>query len=225
MATNSDRHRLVIVESPTKVKTIAGYLGDGFVVESSRGHVRDLPTGASEVPAKYKGEKWARTGIDVEHDFAPIYVVSPDKKATIKQLKHALSGADELLLATDDDREGEAIAWHLLEELKPKVPVRRMVFHEITRNAINEALRESPRPGHRQGRRPGDPAHPGPALRLRGLPGAVAQGDAAAVGRPGAVGGHPSGGRPGTGADRVPQRRLLGPRRHPLDRRGDVDRR
>ncbi len=130
----------MIVESPTKVKTIAGYLGDGYVVESSRGHVRDLPTGASEVPAKYKGEKWARTGIDVDHGFEPIYVVSPDKKATMRTLKDALVGADELLLATDDDREGEAIAWHLLQELKPKVPVRRMVFREITAKAIAEAV-------------------------------------------------------------------------------------
>jgi len=130
----------VIVESPTKVKTIAGYLGDGYIVESSRGHVRDLPTGAAEVPAKYKGEKWARTGIDVDHGFEPIYVVSPDKKATMRTLKDALVGADELLLATDDDREGEAIAWHLLQELKPKVPVRRMVFHEITAKAIAEAV-------------------------------------------------------------------------------------
>jgi DNA topoisomerase-1 len=111
--------RLVIVESPTKVKTIAGYLGDGYVVESSRGHVRDLPTGAAEVPAKYKGEKWARTGIDVDNGFEPIYVVSPDKRAIMRTLKDALAGSDELLLATDDDREGEAIAWHLLQELKP----------------------------------------------------------------------------------------------------------
>ena len=140
VASNAEGHRLVIVESPTKVQTIAGYLGDGYVVESSRGHVRDLPTGASEVPAKFKGEKWARTGINVEDGFAPIYVVSADKKSTIKQLKQAMVGADELLLATDDDREGEAIAWHLLEELKPKIPVRRMVFHEITRGAINDAL-------------------------------------------------------------------------------------
>jgi DNA topoisomerase-1 len=132
--------RLVIVESPTKVKTIAGYLGDGYVVESSRGHVRDLPTGAAEVPAKYKGEKWARTGIDVEHGFEPIYVVSPDKRATMRTLKDALAGSDELLLATDDDREGEAIAWHLLQELKPKVPVRRMVFREITAKAIADAV-------------------------------------------------------------------------------------
>ena len=140
MAAKGSGHRLVIVESPTKVKTIAGYLGDGYVVESSRGHVRDLPTGAAEVPAKYKGEKWARTGIDVEHGFEPIYVVSPDKRSTIRTLKDALAGADELLLATDDDREGEAIAWHLMEELKPKIPVRRMVFHEITANAIADAI-------------------------------------------------------------------------------------
>ena len=130
----------MIVESPTKVKTIAGYLGDGYVVESSRGHVRDLPTGAAEVPAKYKGEKWARTGIDVDHGFEPIYVVSPDKRATMRTLKDALAGSDELLLATDDDREGEAIAWHLLQELKPKVPVRRMVFREITAKAIADAV-------------------------------------------------------------------------------------
>ena len=130
----------MIVESPTKVKTIAGYLGDGYVVESSRGHVRDLPTGAAEVPAKYKGEKWARTGINVDNGFEPIYVVSPDKRATMRTLKDALAGSDELLLATDDDREGEAIAWHLLQELKPKVPVRRMVFREITPQAIAEAV-------------------------------------------------------------------------------------
>jgi DNA topoisomerase-1 len=130
----------VIVESPTKATKIASFLGDGYIVESSRGHVRDLPTGASEVPAKYKGEKWARTGVDVENGFEPLYVVNPDKKATLRALKDALAGADELLLATDGDREGEAIAWHLLQELKPKVPARRMVFHEITPHAIAEAV-------------------------------------------------------------------------------------
>ena len=136
--------RLVIVESPTKATKIAGYLGRDYIVESSRGHVRDLPTSAAEVPAKYKGEKWARTGVNVDDDFQPIYVVSPDKKATIKDLKSKLAGVDELLLATDGDREGEAIAWHLLQELKPKVPVKRMVFHEITKPAILEAV-ENPR--------------------------------------------------------------------------------
>ncbi len=140
MAAKDSGQHLVIVESPTKVKTIAGFLGDGYIVESSRGHVRDLPTGAAEVPAKYKGEKWARTGVDVDNGFEPLYVVHPDKKATIRSLKAALAGADELLLATDGDREGEAIAWHLLQELKPKVPVKRMVFHEITRAAIADAV-------------------------------------------------------------------------------------
>ena len=132
--------RLVIVESPTKANKIASFLGDGYVVESSRGHIRDLPTGAAEVPAKYKGEKWARTGVNVDNGFEAIYVVSPDKRATLRSLKQALAGADELLLATDGDREGEAIAWHLLQELKPKVPAKRMVFHEITRTAIAEAV-------------------------------------------------------------------------------------
>ncbi|MBK7822560.1 MAG: type I DNA topoisomerase [Tessaracoccus sp.] len=132
--------RLVIVESPTKATKIAGYLGRDYVVESSRGHVRDLPTSAAEVPAKYKGEKWARTGVNVDDDFQAIYVVSPDKRNTIKDLKAKLKDADELLLATDGDREGEAIAWHLKEELKPKVPVKRMVFHEITKSAILDAV-------------------------------------------------------------------------------------
>ena len=134
------RQRLVIVESPTKATKIAGYLGDGYMVESSRGHIRDLPTGAAEVPARYKGLKWARTGVNIDDDFAPLYVVAPDKKATLRELKQKLKVADELLLATDGDREGEAIAWHLLEELKPKVPAHRMVFHEITPTAIAEAV-------------------------------------------------------------------------------------
>ena len=139
MATASKR-RLVIVESPTKAVSLAKFLGAGYMVESSRGHVRDLPTGAAEVPAKYKGEKWARTGVNIENDFEPLYVVAADKKATMRDLKAKLADADELLLATDEDREGEAIAWHLLDELKPKIPVKRMVFHEITPQAITEAV-------------------------------------------------------------------------------------
>ena len=134
------RQRLVIVESPTKATKIAGYLGDGYTVESSRGHIRDLPTGAAEVPARYKGLKWARTGVNIDDNFAPLYVVAADKKATLRELKQKLKTADELLLATDGDREGEAIAWHLMEELKPKVPAHRMVFHEITPSAIAEAV-------------------------------------------------------------------------------------
>ncbi|HVK45761.1 MAG TPA: type I DNA topoisomerase [Micropruina sp.] len=139
MAT-AGKHRLVIVESPAKATKIASFLGSGYVVESSRGHVRDLPTGAAEVPAKYKGEKWARTGVNVDNDFEPLYVVAADKKSTMRELKAQLATADELLLATDEDREGEAIAWHLWKELKPKVPVRRMVFHEITPQAIAAAV-------------------------------------------------------------------------------------
>ena len=202
--------RLVIVESPTKATKIASFLGDGYIVESSRGHVRDLPTGAAEVPAKYKGEKWARTGVDVDNGFEALYVVNPDKRATLRSLKDALSGADELLLATDGDREGEAIAWHLLQELKPKVPARRMVFHEITPQRDRRGRGQPARPRRRPGRRAGDPTDPGPAVRLRGLPGAVEEGHAAAVGRPRAVGRHPAGGRPRAGADGLPVRRPTG---------------
>lgn len=131
--------RLVIVESPAKAKTIKGYLGPGYVVEASVGHIRDLPNGAAEVPEQYTGEV-RRLGVDVEHDFQPIYVVNADKKAQVKKLKDLLKDSDELFLATDEDREGEAIAWHLQEVLKPKVPVKRMVFHEITKAAIQAAV-------------------------------------------------------------------------------------
>lgn len=132
--------RLVIVESPAKAKTIKSYLGPGYVVEASVGHIRDLPNGAAEVPAEFKGQPWARLGVNVDSDFEPIYVVNADKKAQVKKLKDLLKDSDELFLATDEDREGEAIAWHLQEVLKPKVPVRRMVFHEITKEAIQAAV-------------------------------------------------------------------------------------
>ncbi|MBW8487276.1 type I DNA topoisomerase [Actinomadura parmotrematis] len=131
--------RLVIVESPAKAKTIAGYLGRGYIVESSIGHIRDLPGSASEVPAKYKGESWAKLGVNVEHGFEPLYVVNTDKRQQVAKLKKLLAEADELFLATDEDREGEAIAWHLQEVLKPKVPVHRMTFNEITKDAIQAA--------------------------------------------------------------------------------------
>jgi DNA topoisomerase-1 len=138
-STGAER-RLVIVESPAKARTIAGYLGPDFVVESSIGHIRDLPERAADIPSKYKKEPWARLGVDIEHDFQPLYVVDPDKKHVVAELKKQLANADELLLATDEDREGEAIAWHLVEVLQPKIPVRRMVFHEITSDAIQRAL-------------------------------------------------------------------------------------
>ena len=131
--------KLVIVESPAKAKTIAGYLGPGFVVESSIGHIRDLPERASDIP-KEKRERYGALGVAIDDGFEPYYVVDPDKKRVVADLKRKLKDADELLLATDEDREGEAIAWHLLQELKPKVPTRRMVFHEITKGAIEEAL-------------------------------------------------------------------------------------
>src|SRR5436190_8646336 len=142
MAATKKGKKLVIVESPAKARTISAYLGDEFVVESSVGHIRDLPTSAKEIPDKYKKEPWARLGVDVEHDFEPLYVVDSDKKSKVSELRKLLGDAKELLLATDEDREGEAIAWHLLEVLQPKVPVRRMVFHEITRAAIERALEE-----------------------------------------------------------------------------------
>jgi DNA topoisomerase-1 len=135
--------RLVIVESPAKAKTIQGYLGPGYEVEASVGHIRDLPTRASEIPEKYKKEPWSRLGVDVDHGYQALYVVDADKRTKVAELKKKLADADELLLATDEDREGEAIAWHLLEVLKPKVPVRRMVFHEITRDAIQRAAQET----------------------------------------------------------------------------------
>ena len=139
-ANGNGGRRLVIVESPAKARTIAGYLGQGYVVESSIGHIRDMPDKAAEIPAKYRKEPWARLGVDVDHGFEALYVVPADKKPQVSKLKHLLADADELLLATDEDREGEAIAWHLLEELKPKVPARRMVFHEITPEAIAQAV-------------------------------------------------------------------------------------
>ena len=138
-------HKLVIVESPAKARTIAGYLGQGYVVESSIGHIRDLPNNAADTPAKIKDKPWGRLAVDVENDFTPYYVVPRDKRDHIKKLKGLVKDADELFLATDEDREGEAIAWHLLDELKPKdIPVRRMVFHEITKPAILAAV-ENPR--------------------------------------------------------------------------------
>jgi DNA topoisomerase-1 len=135
---------LVIVESPAKAKTIAKFLGKGFLIEASIGHIRDLPSSAREIPAAQRGEKWARLGIDIEHEYRPLYVVPTEKREQMRKLKALLKQADMLYLATDEDREGESISWHLVQELKPKVPVLRLVFHEITKEAIHKAL-ESPR--------------------------------------------------------------------------------
>ena len=157
---------------------------------------------------------FGKFAVDVDNGFEPYYVVDADKSKKVAELKRLLKDADELFLATDEDREGEAIAWHLLEVLKPKVPVRRMVFHEITRDAIQRAVERDPRARHAARRRPGDPAHPRPALRLRGLARAVAQGPPGPVGRPRAVRRHPARRRAGAGADGVPPGVVLG-------RRGD----
>ena len=143
-SSKSQGQALVIVESPAKAKTIGKYLGPGFRVEASIGHVRDLPQGAKQIPAKYKGESWSNLGVNVNDNFTPIYVVPPGKTKHIKMLKDELAKSDALYLATDEDREGEAISWHLLELLKPKVPVHRLVFHEITKDAIQAAM-EGPR--------------------------------------------------------------------------------
>ncbi len=139
-ASSANKTRLVIVESPTKAKTIRKFLPKNYIVEASMGHVRDLPQSASDIPARLKGEEWTKLGVNVEEGFEPLYVVPKTKSKVISELKKKLADADELLLATDEDREGESIAWHLLEVLKPKVPVKRMVFHEITKSAIEKAL-------------------------------------------------------------------------------------
>ncbi|MFP4617248.1 MAG: type I DNA topoisomerase [Spirochaetaceae bacterium] len=134
-------HALVIVESPTKAKTIRRFLPKSYTVEASIGHVRDLPQSASDVPKDYKGEPWARLGIDVENDFKPLYIIPRGKKKILNELRRKMKEADMVLLATDEDREGESISWHLVQELKPKIPVKRMVFHEITKTAIEHALK------------------------------------------------------------------------------------
>jgi DNA topoisomerase-1 len=132
---------LVIVESPTKAKTIRKFLPKSFVVEASMGHVRDLPQSAADIPAALKKEEWAKFGVNVDKDFEPLYVIPKGKSKTLTDLRKKLKDASALYLATDEDREGESISWHLLEVLKPKVPVRRMVFHEITKSAIEESLK------------------------------------------------------------------------------------
>jgi DNA topoisomerase-1 len=132
--------KLVIVESPAKARKIGGYLGDDYIVEASVGHIRDLPQRAADIPKEYKKIAWAKEGVNIEEDFAPLYVINPDKKAKVAELKALMKDAEELILATDEDREGEAIAWHLVEVLEPKIPIKRMVFNEITKEAIQSAV-------------------------------------------------------------------------------------
>src|SRR5687768_4678272 len=202
---------LVIVESPTKARTIRDFLPRGYHVAASMGHIRDLPDKAADIPAKLKGEEWARLGVNVENDFEPLYVVPADKKKVVKELKDLLKNADELILATDEDREGESISWHLTQVLAPKVKVRRMVFHEITREAIREALETTRDVDDKlvraqETRRILD--------RLYGYtlsPPALEKDRLRALRRTGAVGGGQTPGSPGAGAARIPSRGLLGP--------------
>ena len=206
--------RLVIVESPAKAKTIAGYLGDGYIVESSIGHIRDLPNSASEIPTALKGEAWARLGVDVDKDFEPLYVVDSRRKNVVADLKAKLKNADELLLATDEDREGEAIAWHLVAgaEADGAGAAHGLPRDHAARDragAHRDARdRRAPR------RRAGDPPHPRPPVRLRGFARPVAQGDAGPVRRPRAVGRDAPRRRARARADGVRRRRVLGHRRH-----------
>ena len=133
----------MIVESPAKARKISGYLGDDYIVEASVGHIRDLPQRAADIPKEVKKFAWSKEGVDIENDFAPLYVINPDKKGKVSELKALMKEADELILATDEDREGEAIAWHLVEVLEPKIPIKRMVFNEITKEAIQKAVNET----------------------------------------------------------------------------------
>ena len=205
---------LVIVESRAKAKTIEGFLGrDGYVVMASIGHIRDLPHGAREVPKNITKPEVRRLGIDVDDHFAPVYVVPADKKHVVAELKAALKDASELYLATDEDREGEAISWHLLEVLKPNVPVKRMVFHEITSEAIARGDRQLARSRHEVGRGAGGPPRARPPRRLRGLERRVPPHRPRHVGRPRPERRDPPRRRPRTRPDGVPIRHVLGPRR------------
>ena len=212
------RHSSSSSRRPRRSASAPSWVRD-FIVDSSIGHIRDLPRGADEVPEAYKKESWARLGVDVDNGFKPLYVVSQSKKSVVTNLKRLLKGADELYLATDEDREGESIAWHLLGGA---VADGAGQAHGLPRDHPDRhrpggggMARSGPPPG----RRPGGPANPRPALRLRGLAGAVAQGHAQALGRPGAERGHPHGGRARAGPHEVPVRHLVGRGGHVHQRR------
>ena len=173
--------KLVIVESPAKAKTIAGYLGNDYVVESSIGHIRDLPNNASEIPAKYKDESWARLGVNVDNDFEPLYVVDSRKKKVVSDLKAKLKDADELLLATDEDREGEAIAWHLRRGARAEGAGAADGVPRDHAARDRARARRDARDRLEARRRTGDAPHPRPSVRLRGLAGPLAEDHAGAL--------------------------------------------
>ena len=216
---------LVIVESPAKARTLTRFLGDRYRVEASYGHVRDLPESAAEVPKEIKGKSWGRLGVDTDGEFTPYYVVPADKKKYVQQLKTALKDASEVILATDPDREGESISWHLKQVLKPKVRVRRIVFHEITEEAINEALREAHEDVDenlvraQESRRILDRLY-GYTLVAR----AVEEGADRPQRRPGSERRGPADRRARRRADGVPHRQLLGSRSEDSRRRSRVHR-
>ena len=204
----------MIVESPAKARTISKFLGRGYTIEASIGHIRDLPQGAKEIPEQYKKEDWAYLGVNVNHDFEPVYVIPREKSQQVRKLKDLLKDAKELYLATDEDREGEAISWHLCEVLKPKVPVHRLVFHEITEEAIREALANPRADRRRPGPGPGGPPDRRPAVRLRSVAAVVAEDPAAALGRPRAERGGAADRRARTAADGLRLGHVLGPAGH-----------
>ena len=201
---------LVIVESPAKARKIGGYLGKDYDVRASMGHVRDLPEDASEIPEEIKKEPWSRLGVNPNDRFTPVYVINPDKKKVITELKTLLKGADELILATDEDREGESIGWHLADILQPKVPVKRMVFSEITKKAIVEAIESHPRTGHEPGPGPGDPPGPRPAVWLHAQPAAVEKDPPRPLRRARAKRRRAGSGAARAGTAGVPERHVLG---------------
>ena len=196
--------RLVVVESPTKARTIRAFLPeDGFRVEASMGHIRDLPASADQIPSEYKDEDWARLGVKVTNGFEPLYIVPPDKRDVVRDLRRALADADVLYIATDEDREGESIGWHLVNTLDPSVPVERMVFHEITEDAIRRALEETRDIDEHL-------VEAQQTRRILDFALALAQDQAEAVGRSRAKRGGAAPGAPGSGAHHVCAGHLLG---------------
>ncbi len=213
---------LVIVESPAKARTIERILKTGYDVRASYGHVRDLPESADEIPDEIRKKKWGRLGVDTDGDFTPYYVIPNDKRKYVQALKAALKGASEVFLATDPDREGESISWHLKEILKPKVPVKRIVFHEITEDAIQQAVKDAHDVERESRAGAGEPPHSRSLVRLHGVAGALEEGADRPERRPRAERGGAADRRSRRRAPGVQAGDLLGSRSSPLGRRARV---